>query len=129
MRLSVMRALLLFEASTFVVAAAVHYGALFDGYDHLKAGIAETVIAVVLVAGLLCTWMPTPWPRNAAMGSQAFAAFGVLVGLFTIAVGVGPRTVADVVYHLGIFAVLVAGAAVVRASADDEFPGTEPSYS
>jgi hypothetical protein len=114
MRRSLIRVLLIFEASTFVVAAAIHYGALFEGYDHLKAGIAETVIAVALVAAMALTWMPPPWPRTAAIGGQAFAAFGVLVGLFTIAVGVGPQTAADVVYHLGIFAVLVAGAAAVR---------------
>jgi len=34
---------------------------------------------------------------------------GVLVGLFTIAVGVGPRTVPDVAYHLDILVVLVLG--------------------
>jgi hypothetical protein len=46
---------------------------------------------------------------RATIGAQAFAVLGVLVGLFTIAVGVGPRTVPDVAYHLGILAVLVAG--------------------
>jgi hypothetical protein len=116
MNRSLARLLLLFEASTFGVAAAVHFGALFDGYEHLKAGIAETVIAVALLAGLVFTWGEPPWPQRAVIGAQAFAAFGVLVGLFTIAVGVGPQTAADVVYHVGIFAVLVAGAAAVSMS-------------
>src|SRR5215216_5341905 len=107
MNRSVVRLLLLLEASTFVVAAAIHFGALLEGYGHLKAGIAETVIAVVLAAGLVFTWTLPPWPRRAAIGAQAFAAFGVSVGLFTIAVGVGPRTAPDVVYHLGILAVLL----------------------
>jgi DNA-binding NarL/FixJ family response regulator len=43
------------------------------------------------------------------VGAQAFAILGVLVGLFTIAVGVGPRTAADIGYHLAILAVLVVG--------------------
>ena len=106
------RLFLLFEASTFVAAAAIHFGALLDGYDHRNAGTAETVIAVVLLAGLALTWMAPPWPRRATIGAQAFAVLGVLVGLFTIAVGVGPRTVPDVAYHLGILAVLVLGLTV-----------------
>ena len=104
-----LRSLLLFEAATFLVAAAIHFGVLVDGYGHREAGTAETVIAVVLLAGLALTWARPPWPRRAAIGAQAFAALGVLVGLFTIAIGVGPRTVPDVAYHLAILAVLVAG--------------------
>jgi hypothetical protein len=84
-----------------------------QGYGHRQAGTAETVIAVVLLGALALTWAPSsPWPRRAAVGGQAFAILGVLVGLFTIAVGVGPRTVPDVAYHVGILAVLVVGLAV-----------------
>jgi hypothetical protein len=108
----VLRLLLLFEASTFVAAAAVHFGALLEGYGHRQAGTAETVTAVVLLAALALTWAPSPWPRRAAVGGQAFAILGVLVGLFTIAVGVGPRTAPDIAYHVGILAVLVVGLAV-----------------
>jgi hypothetical protein len=111
-RVGLLRPLLLFEASTFVVAAAIHFGALLDGYGHRRAGTAETVTAVVLLAGLAVTWAPWPWPRTAAVGAQALAILGVLVGLFTTAVGVGPSTVPDVAYHLGILAVLAVGVAV-----------------
>jgi heme A synthase len=105
---------MLFEAATFAAAAAIHFGALVDGYGHRDAGTAESVIAVVLLAGLALTWSRPPWPRRAAIGAQAFAILGVLVGLLTIAVGVGPRTVPDVAYHLGILAVLVVGLALAR---------------
>jgi hypothetical protein len=44
-----LRLLLLLEASTFVVAAAIHFGALVDGYGPREAGTAETVIAIVLL--------------------------------------------------------------------------------
>ena len=37
------RRVLLFEAATFVVAAATHLGALLDGYAHARAATAETV--------------------------------------------------------------------------------------
>lgn len=108
---------LLFEAATFVVAALIHFGALLEGYQHQQAGTAESVIAVVLLAGLALTWIGSPWARGAGIGAQAFAILGVLVGLFTISIGVGPRTALDIGYHVAILAVLIAGlATAVRAS-------------
>ena len=112
-----LRRLLLFEAATFVVAASIHFGALVDGYAHRKAPIAETVIAVALVVGVLAS-LRRAWTRPALVAAQAFALFGVGVGLFTIAIGVGPRTVADVLYHVGIAAVLGAGLALGSRGVD-----------
>ena len=106
------QSILVFAAATFVAAAAVHFGALLDGYGHVEAGRAETVIAVVLLAGFALTWAPAPWARRAAIAAQAFAIFGVLVGLFTIAIGVGPRTAGDIIYHVAVLAVLGAGLAM-----------------
>lgn len=106
-----LRVLLPLEAATFVLAAAIHFGALVDGYEHWKAGIAETVIAVVLLAGSALTWTRPPLAPQAAVGAQGFAVAGVLVGLFTIAIGVGPRTTGDIAYHAAILVVLVAGLA------------------
>jgi hypothetical protein len=104
-----LRLLLLAEAAVFAVAASVHFGAFLDGYDHRKAGIAETVITVVLLLGLLATWSGTAESASAAIAAQVFAILGVCVGLFTIAVGVGPRTVLDVVYHVTLLAGLILG--------------------
>lgn len=74
------------------------------------------MIAAVLLAGLALTWSRSPWALRAAIGAQAFAILGVLVGLFTIAIGVGPRTAPHIAYHLGILAVLIVGLALaVRA--------------
>jgi len=105
------RAFILFEAITFVAAALIHFGLLLDGYRHQEAGTAESVIAGVLFIGLALTWARPPWARRAAVGVQAFAILGVLVGLFVIAVGVGPRTALDIAYHLAILIVLVVGLA------------------
>ena len=43
------------------------------------------------------------------LAAQGFALFGTLVGIFTIAIGVGPRTGPDIVYHIIIVIVLVSG--------------------
>jgi branched-subunit amino acid permease len=45
---------------------------------------------------------------------QGFALLATCVGLFTIAVGVGPRTVPDVAYHVAIVIVLLWGLMVAR---------------
>lgn len=114
------RIFLLFEAVTFVLAALAHSGMLVDGYEHQEARIAESVIALVLLGGLALSWIRPELTREAGIAAQGFALLGTLIGLFTIAVGVGPRTVPDVVYHIGIIAVLIWGLFVtVRAPAAD----------
>ena len=108
------RLFLVLESATFLVAAAIHAGALVDGHTHHDAAIAETVIASVLIAALALQWTPQPWPLRFAVIAQGFAVAGVLVGLFTIAIGVGPQTVADVAYHVAILGVLAAGLGLCR---------------
>ena len=48
--------------------------------------------------------------------AQGFALLGTLVGVFTIAIGVGPRTVPDVAYHAIIVLVLLPGLVVAARS-------------
>lgn len=45
------RAFLLFDAAAFVAAVLVHSGVLTQGYEHIQARTAESVIAIVLLAG------------------------------------------------------------------------------
>jgi hypothetical protein len=71
------------------------------------------VIAVVLLASLAMTWIRPGAARRLGLAAQAFALLGTLVGVFTIAIGIGPRTMPDVLYHIGIAAVLVFGLVVV----------------
>ena len=101
------RFFLLFEAATYVGAALVHFGILIGGYEHRAAGSAESVIAAVLLAGLATTWLAPAVTRGTGLAAQTFALLGTLVGLFTIAIGVGPRTVPDLAYHVSIVAVLI----------------------
>lgn len=112
--LQTVRLLMLFEAMTFVMAALVHSGKFVGGYQHYEARIAETVIAVVLLLGLLFSWLRPDWARLAAMGAQGAALFGTLIGISTIIVGMGPRTAPDVIYHIAIIIVLAFGLALAR---------------
>ena len=68
----------------------------FPGWEHGPAATAEGVIAIVLA---VAAWS---WPQRArhiGPAALAFACLGTLVGTFTIAVGIGPQTRADLVLH------------------------------
>lgn len=113
------RALLLVEAVAFALAAMVHFGVLIHGYEHDKARIAESIIALALLAGLTVSLLRPALTRDAALVAQAFALLGTFVGLFTIMVGVGPRTVPDVIFHIAIILVLAGGLVVTNRKAGE----------
>jgi len=108
------RLFLLVEAAAFIAAASIHFGVLMGGYVHQKAGIAESAIALVLLAGLAWTWIRPRSVRAAGLAAQAFALLGTMVGIFTIVIGVGPRTIPDIAYHIVIVIVLATGLLVAR---------------
>ncbi|MCC7107240.1 MAG: hypothetical protein IT307_19065 [Chloroflexi bacterium] len=101
------RRFLLLEGAIFALASLLHRGVPIGGYRHTQAAIAESVIAGVLLGGLALTWA---WPAQArpiGMAAQGFVLLGTLVGISMAAIGVGPRTVPDVTYHLAILTALV----------------------
>ncbi len=114
------RVFMSFEATAFIAAALVHFGIPAPGYEHQKAGIAESVIAVVLLVGLALAWIRPRAIRGVGLAAQGFALLGTLVGIFTIAIGVGPRTAPDIGYHTGIVIVLVFGLIVAMRAWFDE---------
>jgi hypothetical protein len=103
------RSLMLLESMTFLAAAAIHAGLLVGGYEHREARIAETVIAAVLLAGVIVASFGPVWARRAGLVAQGFALAGTVVGIITIAVGIGPRSFADIIYHVIILCVLIYG--------------------
>jgi hypothetical protein len=116
------RLFLLLEAAAFIAASLTHFGILVDGYKHRQAGTAESLIGIVLLAGWLATFIRRSWTNRIALAVQTFALVGTLVGIFTIVVGVGPRTVPDLVYHACIVIVLLSGLAVTIRARTTEGP-------
>ena len=110
------------EAAAFGLAALTHAGALFDGHKHRDAAIAESVITLVLLAGLAMSLARPERTRAAALGTQGFALALTCVGIFTIIVGVGPRSAADVVYHICIVGVLIWGLLTARSASAPRSP-------
>jgi hypothetical protein len=107
------------EALAFFAAALIHAGYLVPGYQHRAARIAETVLALALLAGLAVGMARPALARTAGLAAQCFALLGTLVGIFTMIVGVGPQSTPDVVYHLAMVALLGWGlAAIARVPAE-----------
>jgi hypothetical protein len=122
-----LRLFLLLEGASFVLAGLVHFGVLTRGYEHGPAARAESVIGAVLLAALALTWALPAWTRIVGVAAQGFALLGTLVGAFMVAVGVGPRTLPDVVYHAAILLALACGLVVAaRAPADTASARTAP---
>ncbi len=106
------RLFLLFEGAAFIAASLTHFGVLLHGFEHRMAGTAESVIGIVLLIGLLLTLV---WPRSTrgiGLAVQIFALLGTFVGIYTIAIGVGPRTPPDIAFHVAIVIALICGLVV-----------------
>jgi hypothetical protein len=116
----VIRGFLLFEAASFAIASLIHHGVLIGGYQHQQAGTAEGVIAGVLLVGWAASWLRPDWTPGIGLVAQGLALLGTFVGIFTIAIGVGPRTVPDLTYHAAIVVVLVWGLIVAARVRSDE---------
>ncbi len=111
------------QAAIFLVAVSIHFGLTLQGYEHRPAGTAESVIAAVLLLGLVLTWAPPRWARRASVVAQSFGVLGVIVGLITIAAGVGPRTALDLAMHGTMLVVLIAGLIITLQSRVDRTAG------
>jgi hypothetical protein len=112
------RHFLLGEAVAFGLAALVHAGILPLGYEHEGAYVPEGIIGVVLLAGFGLTWALPAWTRQIGIAAQGFALTGSLIGLYVGVIGVGPHTVPDFVFHVGIVLALLSGL-VLAARGED----------
>jgi len=111
--MQLIRSILALEAAAFGAAALVHSGTLIQGYEHSKAATAESVIGMVLLIGLIASVTIPRSSRTVGLAAQAFALLGTFVGIFTIAIGVGPQTKLDIAFHVVLVAALLSGLVVV----------------
>jgi len=106
------RTFLVAEVLVFGAAGLMHFGLMPFGKDDPGAGTAESVIGVVLLAGLVAGLARPALARETGLAAQMFALLGTCVGLTLVIIGVGPRTVLDVVLHIIMLALLIAGVVV-----------------
>jgi hypothetical protein len=111
MTTSTLRTIIAVAAASLLIAASLHAGILIRGPFN-QAALYETSIAVVLVVGLALTFIGPRAARRAGLVAQAFALAGACVGLYLSLRGIGPNTVLDVIYHVGLIGLLVVGLVV-----------------
>jgi hypothetical protein len=111
------QAILVLGALLFLAAASIHGGVAGEAYRHREARIAESVIGAVLLAGWIVGLAKPRSARTVSIGVLGFGLVGTLIGVFTIAIGVGPRTALDLTIHAAMLLLLVTGlVSAVRAS-------------
>lgn len=110
----VLRRFLSVQFALFALGVLVH--TFVSSHQHGRAATAETVIGLVLLAGLVATFVVPARARAMAVAVQGFALLGTMVGIVTIVVGIGPRSAFDFVLHGTMIATLVAGLAAARRS-------------
>jgi hypothetical protein len=109
-----LRSFLAAEIVLFALASLVHRGILARGFQHAKAAVAESVIALVLAIGFAFTVYSPTEARTAALWTQGFALVGVLVGALMILIGIGPRSGLDYGIHAVMALTLISGLATAR---------------
>jgi hypothetical protein len=107
--MSRLKLIVAFQVLLFGAASFVHAGILATGYEHSRAATAEGVIAMVLLLGLILSFVRSLPARALLLSVQIFAFIGTLVGAFTIAIGVGPQTTGDIAFHGLLLILLVTG--------------------
>ena len=116
------RAFLLFEAIAFGLASLIHRGLLVDGFADPGASTAEGIIGLVLAAGLAGTFLFASAARVIGLVAQTFALLGTSIGLFLVIRGVGPNTVPDVIFHVGIYLVIILALIVTARTRPEPAP-------
>jgi hypothetical protein len=115
-----LRVLIPLEAVTFLLGALLHLGVRIPlGFAVLAeprivpATIVEGLCGLVLAIGAYAVFADRAWAWPVVTAAHAFAVAGVLLGMAALAVGAGPSTELNYVYHRVILVVLVAGLALL----------------
>jgi len=107
-------------AVTFFIGALLHLGVRIPvGFTVLaeprivEATIVEGLCGLFLTVGAYATLARKTWAWPALAAAHAFALGGVLLGMAALAVGAGPSTVLNAVYHRVMLVALAAGLAAL----------------
>jgi hypothetical protein len=100
---TVIRVLVVLEALVFAMAALLHAGVpLPVGFTEpliVPAAIVEGLIALFLLVSAFALFVHQTWAWAAATFAHAFAVGGILLGITALALGAGPTSDANYIYH------------------------------
>jgi hypothetical protein len=106
---TVITVLMVGEAVTFLLAALLHLGIPlgFSEPRIIPAAIVEGLCGLLLAVSAYAVVARMTWAWGAALAANLFAVAGVLLGITALALGAGPSTEANTIYHRVILGVLV----------------------
>jgi hypothetical protein len=112
--------LAILSAATFFLAALLHLGvriplgfAVLAEPRIIPATIVEGLCGLGLAVGGYAVLAGRSWAWSAVTGAHAFALGGVLLGITALALGGGPSTELNTIYHRVMLVALVAGLVVL----------------
>jgi hypothetical protein len=101
--------LMVAEAVTFLLAALLHLGIPVGLSEPriIPAAIVEGLCGLFLAVSTYAVFARTTWAWGAALAANLFAIAGVLLGIAALALGAGPSTEGNTIYHRVILGVLI----------------------
>jgi hypothetical protein len=101
--------LMVAETVTFLFAALMHVGIPlgFSEPRIIPAAIVEGLCGLLLAVSACAVVARTTWAWGSALAAHLVAVAGVLLGIIALALGAGPSTMANTIYHRVILGVLV----------------------
>jgi hypothetical protein len=116
-----LRILVCVEALAFILWGLQHVGARFP---LIVATLAEPRIVPAFIVEMLCgallafsaygIFRREDWAWQAAFGAHIVSAAGVVLGMTALALGGGPRTLTNDLYHIVMMAMLFAGVIMLQ---------------
>jgi hypothetical protein len=118
--IAIMRVLVIFEALIFLLAALQHLGLSISlGFTVLAepriipAAIVEGSSGLLFVISAYALFSGRNWAWAAALVTHVYAIAGVLLGIFSLALGFGPRTLTNDIYHMVMLLLIMPGLALL----------------
>jgi peptidoglycan/LPS O-acetylase OafA/YrhL len=107
------------NAVLFFFGAVQHAGfamARFHEPRIIPAAIVETLCGVALAWGVIALAKEARTARRLAVIANLIALFGVIVGMVALALGAGPRTASNDLYHKMMLVMIAAALLIIAFS-------------
>jgi hypothetical protein len=111
-------------ATTFFFGALLHLGVkvplgftVLEEPGILPATVVESLCGLALAVAAFAVLSRRSWAWTVAVVAHAFALGGVLLGIAALAVGAGPSTDLNTIYHRVVLVALVAVLAILLSPA------------
>lgn len=121
--IAAMRVLVILEAAIFLLAALLHLGysiplgfTLLAEPRIIPAAIVEGSSGLLFLVSAIALLSSLDWAWLAALVAHVYALAGVLLGIFALAMGFGPRTLTNDVYHMVMLLLITPGLSLLLGS-------------